>query len=56
MRSVSENYYGRIGSSILIASFYMISTSQMLLSQNIMINFLFWFFIAVAIGQVRKNN
>ena len=56
MRSVSENYYGRIGSSILIASFYMISTSQMLLSQNIMINFLFWFFIAVSIGQVRKNS
>ena len=56
MRSVSENYYGRIGSSILIASFYIISTSQMLLSQNIMINFLFWFFIAVSIGQVRKNS
>lgn len=51
----NNNYYGRIASSSLMSALFLSSTSEIMISQNIIHNTLFWIFLGAAIGQVFKS-
>lgn len=54
--SSSINYWGRIGSSVVIGILYSGQTSTFFVTGNIVYNCLFWLFLAVSLGQVIKTN